>query len=141
MKTTITTLSLVLLAISSFAQTVESLKARIQEHYTAINSNEESTVDEHHLPDFSLFPWGGSALLEPGFGDTAEKMGAQMNFPDANVTMKHFSAQLYENMGIATFYLDGNYGDETGIWRVTAVWIWNNGTWKEAHHHESKFIN
>ena len=141
MKTTIITLSFVLLAAISFAQTVESLKARIQEHYTAINSNEESSVSEHHLPDFSLFPGGGGALLEPGFEETAEKMGAQMNFPEANVTMKHFTAQIYDNIGIATFYLDGSYGDETGIWRVTAVWIWNNGIWKEAHHHESKFIN
>ena len=141
MKTTIITLSFVLLAAISFAQTVESLKARIQEHYSAINSNKETEVSDHHLPDFSLFPGGGGALLEPGFGETAEKMGAQMNFPNANVTMKHFTGQIYENTGIATFYLDGSYGDETGIWRVTAVWIWNNGTWKEAHHHESKFIN
>jgi hypothetical protein len=141
MKTTIATLSFVLLATISFAQTAKSLKARIQEHYTAINSNEESAVYEHHLADFSLFPGGGGALLEPDFEETAKKMGAQMNFPNANVTMKHFTAQIYENTGIATFYLDGSYGEESGIWRVTAVWIWDNGTWKEAHHHESKLIN
>ena len=69
MKSTITTLTFVLLASISFAQTAESLQARIQEHYTAINSNEESAVDDHHLPDFSLFPGTGGALLEPGFGE------------------------------------------------------------------------
>jgi hypothetical protein len=52
--------------------------------------------------------------------------------------MKHFKAQIYDNTGIATFYLEGSFGETSGIWRVSAVWIWEGGSWKEAHHHESR---
>ena len=79
--------------------------------------------------------------MEPGFGETFKKMGADLKFPKLNVTMKHFNAQIYDNVGVAIFYLDGSFGEITGLWRVSAVWVWDNGNWKEAHHHESKLIN
>jgi hypothetical protein len=65
-------------------------------------------------------------------------MGATFAFPKTNVTMKHFSSQIYNNVGVATFYLDGSHGDINALWRVTAVWVWTDGVWKEAHHHESE---
>jgi len=125
----------------SFAQTKENLKERIQEHYTSIHAANNDDILSHHLEEFSIFPQDGSALLESGFFETIKKMGTDFKFHKVNVTMKHFNAQIYDNVGVATFYLDGTHGDEKGIWRVTAVWVWKNGVWKEAHHHESKLIN
>ena len=135
------TILLIFIAAISLAQTAESLKERIQEHYTAIHANDTDEIVSHHLPDFSLFFGDGGALFESGFGETFEKMGSDLKFPQANVTMKHFNAQIYDNVGVATFYLDGSYGDVSGLWRVSAVWVWEDGNWKEAHHHESKLIN
>ena len=142
MKSLSCTISLIFVASISLAQTAESLKERIQEHYAVINADDDlPTVLSHHLQEFSLFPWNGGALFESGFGETFEKMGTNFKFPKANVTMKHFNAQVYDNVGVATFYLDGNYGDTSGLWRVTAVWVWVDGIWKEAHHHESELKN
>ena len=129
------------LAYVSIAQSAETLKDRIQEHYKAIHSDNTDQVLAHHLDEFSLFPWDGSALLESGFQQTAENMGSEVLFPDLNLIMKHFNAQIYDNVGLATFYLQGNYGEVSGLWRVSAVWVWEDGMWKEAHHHESRLMN
>ncbi len=125
----------------SISQTTENLKERIQEHYTSIHAQNRTEILAHHLQEFSFFPQDGSALLEQGFFETMEKMGNDFKFPKTNVTMKHFSTKIYDNVGVATFYLDGSYGEEKGLWRVTAVWVWKSGVWKEAHHHESKLKN
>ena len=104
MKSLSCTISLIFVASISLAQTAESLKERIQEHYAVINADDDlPTVLSHHLQEFSLFPWNGGALFESGFGETFEKMGTDFKFPKANVTMKHFNAQLYDNVGVATF--------------------------------------
>ena len=141
MKTLSSIIKLILIATISLAQTAESLRERIQEHYTAIHAGDNAAIQSHHLQEFSIFPWNGNALLESGWEETFEKMGTNFKFPNANVTMKHFNAQIYNNVGVATFYLDGTYGDVSGLWRVTAVWIWADGIWKEAHHHESELKN
>ena len=141
MKSLSITILLIFVATISLAQTVESLKERIQEHYTAIHANDSTVVSSHHLPEFSMFTGDGSAFMESGWEETLKKMGADFDFPTINVTMKHFNAQIYDNVGVATFYLDGNYGDTSGLRRVTAVWVWANGMWKEAHHHESRLKN
>ena len=138
MKTLCSTITLLLIVTISFAQTAESLKKRIQEHYTAIHSGDSNAVRSHHLQEFTLFPNDGSALWEPGWEETYKKMGATFEFPKTNVTMKHFSSQIYNNVGVATFYLDGYHGDVNALWRVTAVWVWRDGAWKESHHHESE---
>lgn len=141
MKTLLCAAVLILSATISFAQTSENLKERIQEHYKAIHADNLDHVISHHLNDFSLFMYNGTALLEPDWADTYNNMGSTLKFPKPNVAMKHFSSQIYDNVGVATFYLDGSYGEEHGIWRVTAVWVWKDGVWKEAHHHESRLKN
>ena len=141
MKTLFSTITLILIATISFAQTAESLKERIQEHYKSINADDMETLLSHHLQEFSIFFGNGSALFESGWQETYENMGATLMLPKTNVIMKHFNAQIYNNVGVALFYLDGNYGEESGLWRVTAVWVWADGVWKEAHHHESKLKN
>ena len=141
MKSLSITILLIFVATISLAQTAESLKERIQEHYTAIHAHDSTAVSSHHLPEFSMFFGDGSAFMESGWEETLEKMGANFSFLTINVTMKHFNAQIYDNVGVATFYLDGNYGDTSGLRRVTAVWVWTDGMWKEAHHHESRLKN
>jgi len=49
------TILLIFIAAISLAQTAESLKERIQEHYTAIHANDTDEIVSHHLPDFSFF--------------------------------------------------------------------------------------
>ena len=141
MKSLLFIFTMLWLAFVSIAQSAESLKESIQEHYKAIHSDNTEQALAHHLDEFSIFPWYGGALLESGFQETAEKMGTQEPWPKANVIMKHFNAQIYDNVGLATFYLEGKYGDVSGLWRVSAVWVHDDGTWKEAHHHESRLIN
>ena len=131
------TAALLLLPQFALAQDAESLRARIEEHYTAIHAGDTATVLSHHLPEFSMFWIRGPALWESGWSETAARMGTEIPFPDIQVTMTHFSSQLYGDVGIAMFYLDGSRGLISGIWRVTAVWVWRDGEWKEAHHHES----
>ncbi|GAA3579399.1 hypothetical protein [Snuella lapsa] len=140
MKTLLAIAVLTLGSTTLFSQTSESLKARIQEHYKAIHSGSD-TLWSHHLDDFTIFPSKGQALYESGFQKTYKNMGATMKLPKPNVIMKHFSSQIYDNVGVATFYLDGSYGEDHGLFRVTAVWVWKDGAWLEAHHHESKLIN
>lgn len=125
--------ALFLLPQFASGQDAESLRARIEAHYTAIHASDTETTRSHHLPEISIFPGDGHLLLEPGWDETGIRMGAEIPFPDIAVTMKHFSAQLYGDVGIALFYLDGLEGTA----RVSAVWVWRDGEWLEAHHHES----
>ena len=138
MKTLFSTITLILIATISFAQTAESLKERIQEHYKAIHSGDLDAIKSHHLDDFSMFFGDNTTLFESGFEETYEKMGSEQVYPVPNVTMKHFSTQIYGNVGIALFYLEGTFDSVPKIKRVTAMWVWTNGAWKEAHHHESE---
>ena len=141
MKSLLFIFTMLWLAFVSIAQSAESLKERIQEHYKAIHSDNREQVLAHHLDEFSIFRWYGGALLESGFQETAEKMGAEGPRPKTNVIMKHFNAQIYDNVGLATFYLEGKHGEVSGLWRVSALWVWEDGNWKEAHHHESRLMN
>lgn len=123
------------------AQDAESLRARIEDHYAAIHSGQNSAVMAHHVEEMTIFPGSGHVLMEAGWADVDTRMGAEMPFPEANVTMRDFNAQMYDDVGVATFYLDGWYGEERGTWRVTAVWVWRDGQWMEAHHHESRLTS
>jgi ketosteroid isomerase-like protein len=146
MKTSLFLALSLMLMIAPFAhaQDAASLRAAIETHYSAIHAGNIDAVWSHHLPDFSMFWKDGSVLFEPGFGEAAERMGATPEFPEINVTMRDFNAQIYDDIGVATFYLYGSdawRGDVTdGTWRVSAVWRWQDGEWKEAHHHESPLM-
>jgi ketosteroid isomerase-like protein len=132
------------LAQAAHAQDAASLRTAIESHYAAIHAGDLETAISHHLPDFSIFPDNGRILLEPGFFEAAERQGATIEWPTFNLSMSHFSAQIYDDVGVAMFYLSGtkSVGGEVtaGTWRVSAVWRWQDGEWKEAHHHESRLI-
>lgn len=123
------------------AQDAESLRARIQEHYTAIHAEDNEAVRSHHLEDISIFPATGHVLMGPGWEESDARMGSEPPFPIVSLAMRHFDAQMYDDVGVATFYLDGFYGEERGTWRVSAVWVWRDGAWLEAHHHESRLVS
>ena len=138
MKAVLSTLIVILTFSYTFAQTTTSLKERIQEHYNAIHSGDNDAIASHHLEDFSMFFGDNTTLFESGFEETSKKMGNEPKYPTINATMKHFNSQIYGNVGVATFYLEGTFDDIPKIKRVSAVWVWQNGVWKEAHHHESE---
>jgi ketosteroid isomerase-like protein len=53
---------------------------------------------------------------------------------------------LYGDVAVAAFYVEGSvtWPDGRvveGPRRVTAVWIWDGGEWKEAHHHDSPLVS
>ena len=133
--------ALILCPLAATAQDAESLRSRIEAHYTAIHAADLDAVADHHLPEITVFPPTGHALMESGFEDADARMGTSIGFPDTQVVMRHFTAQMYDDVGVATFYLDGFHDGERGTWRVSAVWVWRNGEWLEAHHHESRLVS
>ncbi|MDX1636748.1 MAG: nuclear transport factor 2 family protein [Balneolaceae bacterium] len=136
------------LTLNIYAQSAKSLHEKILSHYQAINTGEGESVRNHHLSDFSIFSRSGAMLVKRSDRQTAEKVafstGAENDGSEGsccNVVPYNFSAQIYDNVGVATFYLWGMYGtgdnEVTGLWRVSAVWVFEDEEWKEAHHHES----
>jgi ketosteroid isomerase-like protein len=126
------------------AQDAASLRAAIERHYAAIHAQDQESVLQQHLPEFTMFFSDGRPLLEAGFAEAAARMGSDLGFVTGNVYMSDFNAQIYGDVAVATFYLVGTHarGGETrrGTWRVTAVWVREGDEWKEAHHHESPLM-
>lgn len=139
---TLPVILLLLMSLPTSAQDAASLRAAIERHYTAINSGETEVVWEHHRPDMSIFPGNGTILVTDQDLQAGQEQGAALPFADdTNVFVNDFAAQIYDNVGVATFYLVGSVTtDEVttrATWRVTAVWVYEDGEWREAHHHES----
>ena len=128
-------------AAPALAQDADEVRAVIERHYSAIHAGDLDAVFDDHLPEMTWFSNEGQLMFESGAAEAAERMGATLEYGTANVYMNHFSAQVYGNVAVATFYLvgprtlEGETRNSTS--RVTAVWVKESGTWKEAHHHES----
>ena len=134
MKTLNTILLLLAVSYGSLAQDAKSLETKINSHYDAIMANDLETVLSHHRDDMTLYPSWGAALM------SAEEL-ANAEFPEMkNVEINNFSAKIYDNIGIALFQLQAQFESNQKTHGVTAVWIWQDGDWKEAHHHESELI-
>jgi hypothetical protein len=133
--------AVILFPQAALAQSADDLQAQIEDHYAAIHTGDLEAVADHHLPEISVFPPTGHMLMESGWEAADARMGAATPFPETAVVMRHFSAQLYDDVGVATFYLDGVHDGERGTWRVSAVWVWRNGSWLESHHHESRLVS
>ena len=125
---------------------VESLKTTIDAHWEAINAGDDQTVIGHHMPRFTGF------LLDEGplWVLESEEDGAAISeyFADAKADWRarDVTVDLYGNVAVAAFYLEGSntWPDGRvveGPRRVTAVWIWDGGEWKEAHHHDSPLVS
>ncbi len=126
------------------ADDAADVRKTIERHYAAINTEEIESVVDDHLEDMTMFLADGTVLWEHDWAEVSERMGASAIFDKLNVRMSNFNAQIYGNVAIATFYLvgtetrDGKVRDITN--RVSAVWVKNDGEWKEAHHHESPLL-
>ncbi len=125
---------------------VQSLEATINAHWEAINAKDDQTVIGHHMPRFTGF------LLDEGplWVFESEEDGAAIEefFADAQSDWRarDFTIDLYGDVAVAAFYLEGSvtWPDGRvveGPRRVTAVWIWDGGEWKEAHHHDSPLVS
>lgn len=131
-------------ALPVAAQNAAQIRGVIEQHYAAIHAGNLDTVLEHHLPEMTWFPYDGRLLYESGNEASAERMGAVLDYGTSNVYMNHFSAQIYGNVAVATFYLVGPRAvggvTENIATRVTAVWVREGNQWREAHHHESRLV-
>ncbi len=125
---------------------VESLKTTINAHWEAINANDDQTVIGHHMLRFTGF------LLDEGplwvLESEEDYAAIEEAFADAqyNWRPRDLTVDLYGDVAVAAFYAEGSttWPDGRvveGPRRVTAVWIWEGGEWKEAHHHDSPLVS
>jgi len=127
------------------AQDAASVCAMAERHYATIRAGDMNAVVAQHLPEFTFFVADGGLLWSFRSLDQqrTEIPEVSTNFV-SKTYLRHCSAQVYGNTGIATYYLVGSVsvGDrtETGTWRVTEVWVRQGNEWKEAHHHESPLL-
>ncbi|MCI0698077.1 nuclear transport factor 2 family protein [candidate division KSB1 bacterium] len=93
------------------------------------------------MPEFTIFGLRGGLLRTYRSVDEQHQAFQASPTTTFNQQIRHFAAQVYGNVAVATYYLVGSVkiGEEsaTGTWRVTEVWVRQGGEWKEAHHHES----
>ena len=140
-KILVITVLLVFLSPPVTADDAADVRATIERHYAAIHSDQIESVLNDHLEDMTMFLADGTVLWEHDWAEVSERMGATAAFGALNVRMSSFSAQIYGDVAVATFYLvgtetrDGKAKDLTN--RVSAVWVKSGSEWKEAHHHES----
>lgn len=122
----------------------ENVRVTIEGHYAAINAQEESKALSDHLESFTMFPGDGGLLFEPDWVQVQERVGQEDPLPELNVRMTHFNVEIYEDVAVATFYLVGTQtinGESSALNnRVSAVWVREGSSWKEAHHHESRLL-
>lgn len=123
----------------------QSVCAMAERHYAAVRAGDMDAVIKQHLPEFTFFVNDGGLLwtfrsLEQQRSEFKEVT------PDfkSQTYIRHCSARVYGDTGIATYYLVGSVTaqgkTQTGTWRVTEVWVKQGNEWKEAHHHESPLL-
>lgn len=131
-------------SISASADDATDVRSTIEQHYAAINSQENETVYGHHLPGFTMYGADGGILWEADALETAERMKAVLPWPQLKVRMANFNAQIYGDVAVATFYLVGTVNLDGNLQkvnnRVSAIWVRKGNEWKEAHHHESPLV-
>lgn len=132
-------------ALAQGAQDAASVCAMAERHYAAIRAGDMNTVVEHHLSEFTFFMSDGGLLWAFRSLDQQQTEFQEMAPLFISKTyIRHCSAQVYGNTGIATYYLVGTVtigpNTQTGTWRVTEVWVRQGNEWKEAHHHESPLL-
>ncbi|MBI4625732.1 MAG: DUF4440 domain-containing protein [Verrucomicrobia bacterium] len=131
-------------ATSGTEAVVAAVKAAVEKHWAAINGNDTATVDRQHTLGISIF----LADIEPRMrlnspawlGLLQRWQGAKANWMPREIEVQPLSATV----AAASFYVDGSVRCPDGSVdsrprRVTEIWVNDNGTWKEAHHHDSVY--
>jgi len=89
------------------AQDATSLKEAVVAHYKLINTGED--VSHQHQSDFTIFFNDGSMLVTPEDIETANQVAFAPGEGDSNMAISanvipyNFAAQIYHNVGLATF--------------------------------------
>lgn len=131
-------------AVAQGQQDAAAVCAIAERHYAAIRAGDFNTVLQQHLPEFTFFTSGGGLLWTfRSLDQQRSEFQADSSF-SSRTYIRHCSAQVNGNTGIATYYVVGQVtsGGKTtsGTWRVTEVWVKQGNEWKEAHHHESPLV-
>lgn len=149
MKASVCVVALALVcSAEAFAQSQQdaaAVCAVAERHYAAIRAGDFNTVLQQHLPEFTFFTSDGGLLWT---FRSIDQQRSEFQETDSSFTsrtyIRHCSAQVYGNVGIATYYLVGSVTSRgvttNGTWRVTEVWVKQGNEWKEAHHHESPLL-
>lgn len=129
------------IVVAQSQQDVASVREAVERHYAAINAGDSNAIEQQHLPEFTIFGGRGGLLRTARPVDEQRREFQALGPVTFNQYIRHFAAQVYGNVAVATYYLVGSvkFGEEsaTGTWRVTEVWVRQGNEWKEAHHHES----
>ena len=131
-------------AVAQSQQDAAAVCAVAERHYAAIRAGDTNLILQQHLPEFTFFTSDGGLLWT--FRSIDQQRAEFQDDPTfaSKTYIRHCSAQVYGNTGIATYYLVGSVtsGGKTtsGTWRVTEVWVKQGNEWKEAHHHESPLL-
>jgi ketosteroid isomerase-like protein len=127
--------------IGSSEADIAAVRAAVAAHWKAINDGDGAAVSSHHVPEITLIVADHAprfALNSPA----AEPMTRRWQGAKANWTVRDLEVEVHGSTAVATFYLDGSITWADGTVdrrprRVTEVWVKRDGSWKEAHHHDS----
>ena len=123
--------------------TIAAVKAAVMRHVNAINANDGSTIERQHTTDLTLIladVESRQRMNSPVWLAQLQKwQGSKVNW-----TVNDLEVQPLGSAAVATFTIEGTLRWPDGTVdsrrrRATEVWVNENGTWKEAHHHDSVF--
>ena len=127
----------------SHDQGAAAVKGAVTTHWHAINTGITGTIDNQHTSAMTLISadWETRLLLN---SPASLAMRRRWEGAKPKWTIRDLEVQPLGNTTSATFYLDGSqtWADGSVDSRtrlVTEVWVNQNGTWKETHHHDSVF--
>lgn len=130
---------------TSAADDRAAVEATVQGHWTAINNTDTLAIFSHHTPELTLIATETErrfAIPSPE-ADSVIALFWRGSKPAFNI--RGLQVQLFGDAAVASFYLEGGTTLPNGrvdrrLRRVTEVWVRQpDGTWKEAHHHDSVF--
>jgi len=125
---------------------VQSLESTINAHWEAINAGDLQTMADHHLPRLTGFLMDEGPLWVLESEEHYAAIEEAFEDAESDWSVRDLTVDLYGDVAVAAFYLEGSvtWPDGRvveGPRRVTAVWIWDGGEWKEAHHHDSPLVS
>jgi ketosteroid isomerase-like protein len=121
-----------------------AVKAAVDKHWAAINAADGSTIVGQHTWDMNLIgcEFDQHVKFNTPLGLA---IGKRFEGAKANWRLGEVEIQPVGNAALAIFNLTGSIRWADGSVdsrprRVTEVWVNENGTWKEAHHHDSVYV-
>jgi uncharacterized protein (TIGR02246 family) len=128
---------------SSGDSVTSAVKAAVAKHWAAINRDDSATIIGQHTWDMNLFgcEFDQHVKFNTPLGLA---IGKRFESAKANWKLSDVEIQPVGNAALAIFNMTGSIRWADGTIdsrprRVTEVWVNENGTWKEAHHHDSVY--